>query len=143
MTSGTVLALPSHDPSEQRLLSAFVSAQAGVHVVEPVAGPPEALVARVCASISRAAPADPLVIVAVGTGALMLPGVALSQRSLHRRVAEYVLIEPAIPPVTDAWPDAPVIVLTDAPAGDASTLARLRGWTVLPLDGAAAWRLSP
>ena len=67
------------------------------------------------------------------------PPIALSQRSSHRRVAEYVLLDPVLPPVTDGWPDAPVTVVVDDESADASVQGRLRGWTVLTSADFAAW----
>jgi hypothetical protein len=84
-----------------------------------------------CAAINLLDPQPPLVIVAEGAQALMLPAIALSQRAAHRRVSEYVLIDPDLPPVTDSWPDAPVTVVSSDESSDASIQGRLRGWTVL------------
>jgi hypothetical protein len=85
------------------------------------------------------APAPPLTIVAAGEWARLLPAVALSQRSAHRRVAEYLLIDPVLPAVSDTWPDAPVTVATDDPESDASVQGRLRGWTVVMTDALQDW----
>lgn len=71
-------------------------------------------------------PRPPLRIVAHGDLALLLPAVALSQRSMHRAVEGYVLIDPVLPAVTDSWPDARVTVVTDDEW--ILTQARLRGW---------------
>jgi hypothetical protein len=98
--------------------------------ITPVSGPDAALSARICAAINLLEPEPPLVIVAEGALALLLPAVALSQRSSRRRVAEYVLLDPELPPVTDGWPDAPVTVLSSDNSSDASIQGRLRGWTV-------------
>ena len=138
VTTGTVLVLPNDDPDDEYLLIEFLRAHPHARVVAPVPGPPAAIVARVCAAITAAEPSPPVVIVAAGASALMLPSVALSQRSLHRRVSEYVLVEPHLPPVTDAWPDAPMTVATDAP--DDAALARLRGWSVIRHVDLATWR---
>ena len=70
-------------------------------------------------------------VVAEGDLALLLPAVALSQRSAHRRVRDYVLIDPDLPPVSDGWPDAPVTVVTDDVEGLAARQGRLRGWRVI------------
>jgi hypothetical protein len=138
VTTGTMLVLPCDDPDDDYLLIDFLAVHPLARSVQPTPGPAASIVPRVCAAITRAAPAPPLVIVAAGSSALLLPGVALSQRSLHRRVAEYLLIEPSLPPVTDSWPDAPVTVATDSP--DRSALVHLRGWTGLPLVDLARWR---
>jgi hypothetical protein len=100
--------------------------------VVPVPGPAAALAARMCAAISALQPTPPLRIVANGELALLLPAIALSQRSLHRGVTEYVLIDPVLPTVTDAWPDAPVTIVTDDEW--VATQARLRGWDLVDRD---------
>lgn len=110
MTTGTVLSLAA---------------------LTPVPGPDTALSARMCAAITLLDPVPPLVIVAEGDLALMLPAIALSQRSVRRRVSEYVLIDPVLPPVTDGWPDAPVTVVTDDVGSVAARQGSLRGWHVL------------
>ena len=99
--------------------------------IDPVSGPEPALAARICAAINLLDPLPPLVIVADGALALLLPAIALSQRSSRRRVGGYVLIDPDLPPVTDAWPDAPVTLVTDDLDGPAARLGGLRDWRVL------------
>ena len=99
--------------------------------VVPVDGPPEALATRMCAAIASIAPTPPLLIVADGARALLLPAVALAQRSAHRRVRGYLLLEPELPAVTDSWPDAPVAIATDDPEGWLGVQARLRGWELI------------
>ena len=98
--------------------------------IEPVPGPEEALVARLCAAINAGEPQPPLTIVAHGPWARHLPAVALAQRSSHRTVDRYVLIEPELPAVTDSWPDAPVTLVSDDDW--LAMQGRLRGWDVLP-----------
>lgn len=100
--------------------------------VEPVPGPPEALTARLCAAINALGPEPPLVLLAHGATAEMVPAVALSQRSSHRGVVGYVLVDPVLPPVTDSWPDAPVTLVSDDEW--IVTQARLRGWDLVPRD---------
>jgi hypothetical protein len=99
--------------------------------ITPVDGPESALSARMCAAINLLEPTPPLVIVAHGSEALLLPAIALSQRTAHRRVSAYVLIDPDLPTVSDGWPDAPVTVVTDDTDGQASLQGRLRGWQLL------------
>jgi hypothetical protein len=72
------------------------------------------------------------VIVAYGSSCALLPAVALAQRTAHRRVSAYVLVDPHPPASTDTWPDAPVTVVTE----DAQTarVSTLRGWSVSELD---------
>ena len=69
----------------------------------------------------------------------MLPSVALAQRAAGRRVAEYVMVDPDIPMVTDSWPDAPVVLYVSDPHSPASRQARLRGWTVHALGDLGGW----
>jgi hypothetical protein len=102
--------------------------------VIPVDGPEAALAARTCAAVNLLDPEPPLVVVAHGAHALLLPPIALSQRRAHRLVVGYVLIDPELPPVSDGWPDAPVTVVTDDPDSTASLQGRLRGWTVLTTE---------
>jgi len=107
--------------------------------VIPVDGPEAALPARICAAINLLDPEPPLAVVAEGELARLLPAIALSQRTAHRRVAEYLLIDPVLPAVTDAWPDAPVTVASDDPTCDASVQGRLRGWTVVMRSELPSW----
>lgn len=108
--------------------------------IDPVPGPDAALAARLCAAINALQPPAPLVIVAEGEQALLLPAIALSQRSNRRSVIGYVLVDPRLPVVTDSWPDAPVTVVTDDPGSDASVQGRLRGWRVVTREQYAADR---
>ena len=97
--------------------------------IDPVAGPADALAARLCAAINALHPQAPLTIVAHDGLAALLPAIALSQRSSHRTVEAYVLVDPDLPPVTDSWPDAPVILVSDDEW--LVTQARLRGWDLV------------
>jgi hypothetical protein len=110
--------------------------------ITPVPGPESALSARICAAITLLDPPSPLVIVAEGDEALLLPAIALSQRSTRRRVGEYVLIDPVLPSVSDSWPDAPVTVVSDDAEGGAARQASLRGWRVLTREQWAQERAS-
>lgn len=126
---------PRHDPVLGQLRRHLPQAV----VVTPVDGPESAVSARTCAAIHLLRPSPPLAIVAIGEAAQLLPAVALSQRSAHRRVSEYLLIDPELPPVSDAWPDAPVTVASDDASSDGSVHGRLRGWTVVMIDELAGW----
>lgn len=108
--------------------------------IDPVPGPDAALGARMCAAITALQPEAPLIIVAEGERARLLPAIALSQRSNRRAVIGYVLVDPLLPAVTDSWPDAPVTVVTDDAGSDASVQGRLRGWRVLTREQYAADR---
>ena len=122
-------------PLEPQVVEGLAHLSDDVIVVEPVPGPDESLGARICASIRVLDPPAPLVIVAIGSGALHLPAVALAQRRAHKRVVGYLLIEPALPKVGDVWPDAPVFVVSSDDW--TSTQARLRGWELL--ESVADW----
>ena len=122
----THLLLPPCDP---RVVEGLAHLPDDVIAVEPVPGPDGSLGARICAAIRLLDPPAPLVIVAFGPGALHLPAVALAQRSAHKRVVGYLLIEPELPKVADVWPDAPVCVVSSDEW--TSTQVRLRGWEQL------------
>lgn len=100
-----------------------------VAVIPPEGDAP--LAARLCAEITRVSPEPPLVIVAVGAHASLLPSVSLAQRAARRRVLAYVLVDPEYPEVSDTWPDARTYVL-GSPAFGLRT-AELRGWETGPL----------
>ena len=111
--------------------------------IEPVPGPDDAWEARVCAGISAAelgSPeigSEPLRILAVGDAALLLPSVARANRSCHRHIQEYALLEPDVPATSDNWPDAPVIVFADDPS--ITVIAGLRGWEVRAPHSLVDW----
>lgn len=84
------------------------------------------LAAQLCAEIHRHRPAGPLVFIVEAELAQVLPNIALAQRTAHRAVAGYVLINPDLGPPSLDWPDAPVLVLGDTPT--ARRNAELRGW---------------
>ena len=134
-----MLVLPSEDPSLNAGLGSLLDAWAPVHVVDPHGGSGNAA-ARTCLAINNLAPEAPLSIVTFGESALLLPAIALSQRTAHRRVAEYLLIDPALPPVTESWPDARVTVVTDDADSPASLQGRLRGWVVLDHASLGQWQ---
>ncbi len=130
-----VVVLPPCPPEIARQLAGIVG---DIHEVVPSDGPADALAARVCSAITALAPRPPLIVVAHGSGALLLPSVARAQRSAHRLVVEYLLVQPELPVVSDTWPDAPVTVMTDDPW--VSTQARLRGWEELGTVDLTQWR---
>lgn len=107
--------------------------------VVPAPGPEDALPTRMCAAIGMLAPQAPLLVVAHGALALLLPAVALAQRSAHRRVRGYLLVEPDLPPVTDGWPDAPVTIAASEAEGWLGVQARLRGWDLIDVADVPAW----
>ncbi len=135
MISGTVVLLPTADDRLVGIRGLLLNAPFTVRNIIAADGPVATEAARICAAITAAAPDPPLTIVAFGSSAILMPAVALAQRSAHRRVREYVLVEPELPPVSDGWPDAHVTVFSDAEQNQ----ARLRGWTILPLDSLGEW----
>ena len=137
MDHGTVLVLGDHQQGSA--VGAFANGDFPVAIVSPDPQGPGADWARVCAEITRLDPPAPLSIVAFGSAALHLPHVARSQRASHRRISEYVLVRPTLPPVSDSWPDAPVTVYCE-PTDEASITSRLRGWTVLPTASLTEWQ---
>lgn len=87
---------------------------------------PAPLAVRICADIHRIDPPDPIVFVTRGPFAEVLPSIAFAQRTAHRTVAGYVLIDPVFPSPSADWPDAPILVLGSTPLAERD--ARLRGW---------------
>ena len=87
---------------------------------------PSPLTVRICADIHRLDPPDPIVFVVRGALAEVLPSIAFAQRTAHRTVAGYVLIDPVFPNPAADWPDAPVMVLGSTQFAERD--ARLRGW---------------
>lgn len=140
MSIASVLVLPGGDAHQRARLLALIADTGGewtVYEIQPDAGPEASRTARTCAAIGALRPPAPLVIAAAGPAVLEVPAVARAQAAAHRRVAEYVLVDPAPPAVTNSWPDAPVTVsFTDAD-DPAVRSFRLRGWTVL--IGADPW----
>lgn len=119
------------------LVDEFVAQHPDTAVVRPEPGSTD-LAVRTCAAITALQPSPPLVIVAAGSMARTLPAVARSQAAHHRRVVEYVLLDPELPPVSDAWPDARVTVVCGVDS-EASLQARLRGWDVLRPEDLPSW----
>lgn len=132
-----ILLLPDEEPKRGDLAEAFVADHPGTALVRPEPGSAD-LAVRICAAITAVAPSPPLVIVAEGAMARNLPAVARSQAAHHRRVVEYVLLDPDLPPVSDAWPDARVAVVCGVDS-EASLQARLRGWDVLRPEDLSSW----
>jgi len=136
VTTGTVVVLPSEDSRYASVRGQLLNAGFAALSLTPSPGPALTEAARTCAAIRLAAPEPPLTIVAFAGSALLLPAIALAQRSAHRVVQEYVLVDPAIPPVSDGWPDAHVTVFSEAD----QRIARLRGWTIAPIGALADWQ---
>jgi hypothetical protein len=139
--TGSVVLLPQPGPADQGpadqdladrdaradLLSALRDRGVSVIDIDLPSADAAPLSVRACAAILQAGPVSPMLVVAVGSGASLLPAVALAQRTAHRAVAGYVLIEPDSDPSAQDWPDAPVLVV-GVEGGAALHRARLRGW---------------
>lgn len=132
-----ILLLPDEERRSGGLADAFVADHPETLVVQPDAGVTD-LAVRTCAAITALEPSPPLVVVAEGSMARTLPAVARSQAAHHRRVIEYVLLDPELPPVSDTWPDARVTVVCGVDS-EASLQARLRGWDVLRPEDLPSW----
>ncbi len=139
MTGPTILVLLDSETGADSVAADLLEGHPGARIVLPLDGLGD-LGVRTCAAINALAPEDPLVIVTTGTAALLLPAVALSQHASHRRVAEYLLVDPVLPPVSDTWPDARVTLVCE-PTTEASLQARLRGWDVLSPDEMGQWQV--
>jgi hypothetical protein len=133
-----MLLLDDADPRRDHLREAFLALHSATITVPVATGGVEAAT-RACADINALAPDESLVVAALGSASLVLPAVSRSQRAQHRRIIEYLLLDPELPPVTDAWPDARVSVICDVGA-EASLQARLRGWDLLRPEEIADWQ---
>lgn len=97
---------------------------------------PAPISVRACAAIHAADPPSPLVVVAPSASSGIVQSVALAQRRGGRLVIGYVLLDPREEPMSQEWPDAPVVVL-DSGDGFAANQARLHGWSHAPLTSAS------
>ena len=131
----SIVVLPSHDWPERPTVLAGLRALGPVIVdVDLPAADAAPLSVRTCAAVRAADPPTPILVVAHGGGAALLPAVALAPRTAHRAIGGYALLEPDADPSAQDWPDAPVLVI--AP-GDWPR-ARLRGWELVVADGPSA-----
>ncbi|MDA3022329.1 MAG: hypothetical protein O2943_06665 [Actinomycetota bacterium] len=128
MSAGSIITLPGGDIRFRAALSAAVR-DLGGRIFEidlpPVFVAPISIL--ICARIHELEPTGPLVVVAPASSAAYLPALALAQRTAHRRVAAYYLIDPLTDPTGPEWPDAPVY-LAQQNSVAASKLPELRGW---------------
>lgn len=92
--------------------------------------------------LNAAQVSEPIVVVAFGPDARLLPALALAQRSAHRRVTGYVIVDGDAPAPSNEWPDAPVwwVLTAQAPVelGEKMLTARLRGFEVVEGTALAA-----
>lgn len=138
VASGTVVVLPVTGGEYAIERGRLLNADFAVRALVADDGPPETEAARICAAISGLRPEEPLSFVAFGRAAVLLPSIALAQRAARRRVVEYVLVDPVLPPVSDGWPDAHVSVFSDADTRQ----PRLRGWSIASLGALSEWQPS-
>lgn len=135
-STATVVMLPSEDTERTAVLEALRSQGATVIDVDVdlTSADPAPLSVRVCAAIISAQPEPPLLIVAFADAAHLMPAVALAQRTAHRAVAGYVLIDPETDPSAPEWPDAPVLVVATDANSPGLNRARLRGWSMSTVE---------
>lgn len=81
---------------------------------------------RICGYIQSMAPDVPMLVIAPAPSLGCLPAIALAQRTAHRMIAGYLLIDPADPPVGPDWPDARVDVIVAVQ--EIPRWMALRGW---------------
>ena len=135
VSSGTIIILPGGAAEFRATLLREITDLGGfafsIHI-PPVSIAPMSVL--ICAQIHELDPLGPLVVLAPTSSVDFLPAVALAQRTAHRRVAAYYLIDPLNDPTGPEWPDAPVhlIQLTSTTT---SRLPDLRGWQQLKLNG--------
>lgn len=135
MSSGTIIILPGGAAEFRATLLREITNLGGfafsIDIPAVSVAPMSVLI---CAQLHEHDPLGPLVVVAPASSVDFLPAVALAQRTAHRRVAAYYLIDPLNDPTGPEWPDAPVhlIQLTSTTT---SRLPELRGWQQLKLNG--------
>jgi hypothetical protein len=100
---------------------------AGVTVITVPTVSTHPIAAQVCAEIHQRNPKGPIVFVTEGELANLLPSIAFAQRTAHRAVVGYVLVDPTLGSPALDWPDAPVLVLSHS--NEDERLANLRGWS--------------
>ena len=135
VSSGTIIILPGGAAEFRATLLREITDLGGFAFsidIPPVSVAPMSVL--ICAQLHEHHPLGPLVVVAPASSVDFLPAVALAQRTAHRRVAAYYLIDPLNDPTGPEWPDAPVhlIQLTSTTT---SRLPELRGWQQLKLNG--------
>jgi hypothetical protein len=121
VSAGTIIILPGGAAEFRSTLMREITDLGGFAFsidIPPVSVAPMSVL--ICAQIHVHDPLGPLVVVA--------------QRTAHRRVAAYYLIDPLTDPTGPEWPDAPVY-LTQLTGTTASRLPELRGWQDLKVKG--------
>lgn len=128
MSTGSIIALPGGDFEFHLALGTAVKGLGGkIFAIDlpPVSVAPMSVL--LCAHLHELDPPGPMVILAPASSIDYLPALALAQRTAHRRVAAYYLIDPQTDPTGPTWPDAPVYVAQQNSAAT-SKLPALRGW---------------
>lgn len=143
MTEVSVVLLPSADwPERMEVATELVARGTTVHLPPEIVLPDglaaaiadSRTVAGLAVGLNAADIPGPIVLVSHGRTSRLLPALALAQRSAHRLVRGYVLVDSPVPAPGLHWPDAPVwwCCTGDAPESivKAELTARLRGFEV-------------
>lgn len=143
MPDSSVVVLPFHFPNAAALLAELVGRGISAYLPEIPGIPadtPERIadarrVAYTAIWLNQVSVAAPIVVVCHSEAARLLPALAFSQRSSHRLINGYVIIDGPTPAPAQEWPDAPVWwVLTpdaDTELAEKALTARLRGFQVV------------
>lgn len=135
VSAGTIIILPGGPAKFRATLLRAIADLGGFAFsidIPPVSVAPMSVL--ICAQLHEHHPLGPLVVVAPASSVDFLPAVALAQRTAHRRVAAYYLIDPHTDPTGPEWPDAPVHVI-QLTGTTTSRLPELRGWHELNPNG--------
>ena len=128
MSSGTIIILPGGAAEFRATLLREITDLGGFAFsidIPPVSVAPMSVL--ICAQLHELDPLGPLVLVAPASSVDFLPAGALAQRTAHRRVAAYYLIDPLTDPTGPEWPDTPVYLI-QLTGTTISRLPELRGW---------------
>lgn len=135
MRTGSIIALPGDDLAFHAALTSALQAVGGqIFTIDLPPVSPAPMSVLICARIHALGPAPPLVVVAPASSVQYLPALALAQRTAHRRIAAYYLIDPLTDPTGPEWPDAPVYLI-QLTGTTISRLPELRGWQEIRANG--------
>ena len=135
VSAGTIIILPGGAAEFRATLLREITDLGGFAFsidIPPVSVAPMSVL--ICAQLHELDPLGPLVLVAPASSVDFLPAVALAQRTAHRRVAAYYLIDPLTDPTGPEWPDAPVYLI-QLTGTTISRLPELRGWQEIRANG--------
>ena len=135
VSSGTIIILPGGAAEFRATLLREITDLGGFAFsidIPPVSVAPMSVL--ICAQLHELDPLGPLVVLAPTSSVDFLPAVALAQRTAHRRVAAYYLIDPLTDPTGPEWPDAPVYLI-QLTGTTISRLPELRGWQEIRTNG--------